>query len=391
MDRLALMSRIFVMGGVCAAAAAQVGQVRSFTFGFPGDGGPERAYLVYEPPGYGPGDPAVVVLHGGGASMDRILSDEIALNRWLGLADEQGFLVVIPNGYLEASPFDPIGEPATGLGDSQTWNDLRTEPPGTLSRFSRQDDAGFIAEVVTRAAFDFGFDERAVFVAGSSNGGMMAHRMLIEHPVLFAGGCGFIANLPEEDIPDPVIAKPVMMMNGTADTLMPFAGGPVGNGAEPVRSGPATFDYWLEQHGLLGVDPVSFALPNREPVDLDPLTPDTEIVRHSYIAPGSSGPPPVVVYVVRRGGHAIPILPGDPALSNAGGLDTRGADRAWDFFASHLPATTRSQDWNGDGAFDVFDLTGFLRAFDAGSRTADLSRDGAVDQDDVLLLIDSGG
>ncbi len=362
---------------LAAAAPASAQTVREFVFHFPADG-PQRTYLVYQPDSYCPADPAVVALHGGAQSMRIVLDETSPQARWTDLADDFGFLLIAPNGFREARP----GESASGLTDVQSWNDLR---PNGETLISSQDDSAFIAEVIRRAHEDFAFDPRAVFVSGPSNGGMMTYRMLIDRPDLFAAGCAFIANLPEAEIPLPPVARPIMIMNGDADPLMPWLGGPTGFGAPPVRSAAATLAWWLDQHGLTSEEPVATTLPNNEPVDR------TQIKRFEYLATDGVSPSPVLFFRVVDGGHAIPVLPGDPGvLGGRQSLDTRGVDHAWNFFQTHLPPPCPA-DLDGDAQVGSSDLAQLLGGWGPAPGCADVSENGRAEPIDLSLLLGAWG
>lgn len=336
--------------------------------------GIDRFYLVAEPESFCPGAPAVVVLHGGSQGMRILFEETAAPSRWIDVASEFGVIVIVPNGYNVTEQ--------DASGDRQTWNDLRSSVGNPISE---EDDAGFIAAVVAREWELLGFDRRAVFVTGSSNGGMMAQRMLVEFPGVFAGGASFIGNLPERLIPDPGSPTPIMIMNGDADPLMPWEGGSVGFGGAPVRSTLDTVAYWRRVNGLADVSAERELLPDVDPSDGVRIlkTASTEALATE---------PDVVVYRMINGGHAIPVLPGDPQNPLPPGLgvrgrDVRGVDVAWRFFQRHTPEL--EEDLNGDASVDVFDAFAFLRWVDAGAPAADVNCDGEIDAGDTGAVLSS--
>ena len=75
-------------------------------------------------------------------------------------------------------------------------------------------------------------DPERLYLIGVSNGGMMALRMLCEAPDPFAGIATVIASMPEAVgaacRPRPPLS--VIMLNGTADPLIPYGGGELGFG-----------------------------------------------------------------------------------------------------------------------------------------------------------------
>lgn len=290
-------------------------EVVAFAF----DGKP-RAYTLYTPDSFVAGNPAFFVLHGGGQSMRRILAPDTATRRWVELADREGALLIVPNGFNNGA--------GSGLGDNQSWNDIRVDNAGVTSS---EDDAGFLVAVLDDAAARADFDTGEVYIAGSSNGGIMTMTMLIQFPERFAAGAAFIAALPEESVPDPAQPTPFFMLNGTDDPLILFDGGPVGANGSPTRSVNDTIDYWVR---VTGSDPGTeffMSLPNNDTTD------NCEITVSEY-SDGPGGSPTFIYYEAVGGGHNIP----DPtppsfsedALDLIGNVcrDAHGVDLAVDFF-----------------------------------------------------------
>ncbi len=280
--------------------------------------GIERAFSVYTPTDYERGDPAVLLLHGSGGSMREVLLPQRTTSRWLDLADRDGFLLIAPNGFNEAN--------LDGLGDEQSWNDIRDDDTG---RTSLEDDVGFLLSVLDAVDAGRDYDPNEVFVTGSSNGGIMAMTLLIETPARFEGAAAFIASLPRETIPDPVAPTPVMLLNGTLDQLILFGGGPVAGDGAPTRSVPATVDYFID-----ATTPDPSLTATRQLIDAAPGD-GCEIFETRYRAPG--GGPAVTYYEARGGGHNVPdptappFAPAAEALLGPRCRDANGIDLANDF------------------------------------------------------------
>ncbi len=278
-------------------------------------GGKDRTYTVYTPPGYTAGAPAVMLLHGGGTSMRTVLSPNTSAGRWVDLSRQTGFLLIAPNG------FNPTSQ--SGLGDRQTWNDLRTD-----TRLSQEDDAGFLLDVLSQLSRAREYDAERVFVTGASNGGIMSQTMIVLHPETFAGAAAFISSLPQEDIPDTPASPPVFLLNGDADPLIPFEGGEVGDGGAPVRSVEQTVSYWLTQTGADSRPVTERTLPDRVRED------DCRIVETLYAT--AQGGQAMAYYEARGGGHSIPDptpRPGPPGIDLGPQCrDAHGVDLALSFF-----------------------------------------------------------
>jgi len=284
--------------------------------------GIERVYTIYVPGSFEPGNAAIVVLHGGGQSMDKVLRPRAPQFRWLAIARDHGAVVLVPNGYNQRD--------GDAFGDSQTWNDLRGDGGRGISH---QDDAGFIRAMIEAELKRTGFDGRRVGITGSSNGGMMTFRMLVENPGAFAVGAAFIANMPQGEVEIPEPGTPTMIMNGVEDPLMPWDGGAVGMGGAPVRSTAQSVAFWRGANDASEAsDPVT--LPDRDPSE------GSRLVARAFFTQGIETPT-VLLYTMTNAGHAVPVLPSDPqrplpAFLGTQNRDARGVDLAWRFMAPHM-------------------------------------------------------
>jgi polyhydroxybutyrate depolymerase len=246
--------------------------------------GVARTYLLERPATQGPGQ-TIIMLHGatGGGT-------QVARATGLGeFAPQQGFVAVFPEG----------------LGGR--WNHL---PPGKESaQFVRvfepyggaPDDVSFlkllVADLVQRGISD----PKRIFLSGESAGGIMALRMVCETAGLFTGIGLFIAAMPEPlgAACHPAKSLPVLMMNGTADQVLPYGGGP---SAPPDRGfALGTFKVWPTERLVAFFRQLNTCAPTIETVLLD-RDPHKVEIEQSTQCPGGS----VVVYRIVGGGHAIP-------------------------------------------------------------------------------------
>lgn len=245
-----------------------------------------RTYTVYTPASYAPGNPVVMILHGGNGNMRHIFDPARPTERWVELADRDGFLIVSPNGYNEPDQ--------DGLGQEQSWADIRGDESGIISR---QDDEGFLLAVLDDVEAFRGFDPDRVFVTGSSNGGMMTFRMLVNQGQRFAAGAAFIGGMPEAFVPLPTTVTPVMILAGTDDPLVLFEGGIVAGRSAPTRSIPDTVDYWLDANLADRSSAVTRTLPD--------VTADGCLIDET-VWTDAAGAPSVTYYQMNGGGHAAP-------------------------------------------------------------------------------------
>ncbi len=140
--------------------------------------GRERWFRAFVPRRSMQGAPVVLLLHGGGRSMDKLFSKRAGAARaWPELAGRERFLLLAPNGVNSWT--------GAGEGRTQNWSDRR----------GGSNDASFLLKLLGWAHATFGTDAGRVYVTGASNGGTMTYRMLMEHPEVFAAGAAFVANL----------------------------------------------------------------------------------------------------------------------------------------------------------------------------------------------------
>ncbi len=283
-----------------------------------------RVYVPdFEPPG---GMPLLFVLHGGGGDMRSFL-DNGTHAEWPEIADEEGILLIVPNGV------DPLtGDPST---NDQNWNDCRADAPRVETG---ADDVGFISALIDWAAARYAIDLDRVYATGSSNGGLMSYRLAFELSDRIAAIAPFIANLAAvSECPSPRHPISVFICNGDGEqTYMPWAGGCVVDKETCERgsviSAEATREYWIA-HNLTEPGPGEFtAYP-----DLDPF--DDTTAESTLYSRGYEGAE-VIFYRIRNGGHVTPSIDhrrSRLALQLLGlGLqnhDIEGSRQAWAFLA----------------------------------------------------------
>lgn len=272
------------------------------------DGGRTRGYLYYVPANLSVGAPLVLMLHGGGGDAENVMNDTCE-GRWNELAERDGFVVAYPNG----------------LGGF--WNDCRNDLD---SGRSEADDASFLIVVIDRLVAELGVDIRRVYVAGHSNGAMMALRMALERPDRIAAVCACAGYLAASTECAGLGGAPaVFVIAGTEDPAMPFEGGavtPVGGGNHgTVLSAPATVEFWVQRFGC--------GSPQTRQL-LDTSTSDRSTVT-AIDYDGCTGGN-VRFYRIEGGGHGWPATtqhsPAMQLLLGRKNQDIRACDEAWEFF-----------------------------------------------------------
>jgi polyhydroxybutyrate depolymerase len=258
--------------------------------------------------------PLVVVLHG----KTQRGADMMTRTAWPQVAKREGFAVVFPDGLNHA------------------WADARTKAGPALSGPpAGTDDVAFIAKLVEKLVTNGTADPRRVYVTGISNGGAMAMTLVCARADLFAVGASVIMNLTDEAAVTchPSRPLPMLLMNGTADPLVPYEGGR-GSGyyaADGFWSTDETLAFWRKLNGCETDNADMTDLPDRAPADQSTVT------RISSRCPRGHD---VVLYRINQGGHRMPGFSPDArfpkvaaSLLGTQNGDIDGAETIWTFFS----------------------------------------------------------
>ena len=210
--------------------------------------GRTRSFIVERPPGAGPW-PAIIALHGFGGTGEQI-ARRTGLDR---LAPRAGFVAVFPDGLRNR------------------WKSLRpgTDPPQVIEDWRASggppDDVSFVSAIIGDLIRRGVADPKRVHLLGSSNGSFMALRLICDESGRFASVALLVSGMPEALGADcrPAQAIPVLMINGTADVVVPYAGGPVQPGGL-VKTWPAErlAEFLRRNNGCTGSGQ-DFTLPER--------------------------------------------------------------------------------------------------------------------------------
>ena len=205
-------------------------------------GGDIRNYWLVRPEGLEKTKPAplLMVLHGSAGSGEDMMT--VTQRGFERLADKEKFVVVYPDA-LE-----------------RRWNDQG----GTV------DDVGFLLAIVDKLVADGLVDKNRIYVAGISNGGMMAQRLACEQADRIAGIATVAGGLPEplQATCKPARALPVLVIHGTEDPIVPWSGGAVAGFEDfgKVLSARETAKFWAANNRC-GDGGVIAAEPDRDPKD----------------------------------------------------------------------------------------------------------------------------
>jgi polyhydroxybutyrate depolymerase len=301
-----MMRRLRIAAFVAALAAASAASADTIDID-----GVKRSYTVQLPAKRLV--PLVVVLHG----KTQRGADMMTRTAWPQVAKREGFAVVFPDGLNHA------------------WADARTKAgPALRGPPAGTDDVAFIAKLVEKLVANGTADPRRVYVTGISNGGAMAMTLVCARADLFAAGASVSMNLTDEAAVTchPSRPLPMLLMNGTADPLVPYEGGRGSSyyAADGFWSTDETLAFWRKLNGCETDNSDMTDLPDRAPADQSTVT------RISSRCPGGHD---VVLYRINQGGHRMPGFSPDArfpkvaaSLLGSQNGDIDAAETIWTFF-----------------------------------------------------------
>lgn len=231
--------------------------------------GPRQA-IVLTAEKVGP-SPTIIVLHGATISAERMKQ----ISGFAEAGAAHGFTVVFPEG------------------KANRWNDARAT--GT-----HPDDSGFLNALAHQLVDAQIADPHRLYIAGVSNGGLMAFTLICQPDTPFVGIATIVANLPASLEASCHPPKPisVIMMNGTADPFMPFGGGRSGMFGRhgPVIGAEKTASLFAKAEDC--AEPSQSKLTKVDPRELTHI----KLLNWQGCAPEAA----VRLYEVEGGGHQIP-------------------------------------------------------------------------------------
>ncbi len=257
-----------------------------------------RSYILYRPAvSAGKPLPLMIVLHGGlgnAGYMERTSEMD-------DVADNGSFLVAYPDG---------TGGRLESMKNRRTWNAGRC-----CGQAVKQDvdDVSFIQKMIDDINARYLIDTRRVYVAGHSNGAMLAYRVACEIPDKIAAVIAVSGTLAVDSC-DGAKDVPVLHIHGDQDRNIPFGGGMGEDSLAGVahRSVPDTITLLTRARGC--------AAPEHK-------TLNGIIETTSYTCKSGA---PVLLYVIKGGGHP---WPGGAGRNNTSPIDgsVSASKLAWEF------------------------------------------------------------
>jgi polyhydroxybutyrate depolymerase len=163
-------------------------------------GGATRVARVHVPASYDPkkATPVIFDVHG----RTQNASAQMTLSASKAKSDAEGFIVIYPESGVSPT----------------AWNSGSCCDPASTNNV---DDTAFMAKLLDEAEARLCVDTKRVYMMGMSNGGYESHRIACELADRFAA-VGPVAGLLLYQDCAPTRAVPIMMVNGTADTLSQY-------------------------------------------------------------------------------------------------------------------------------------------------------------------------
>lgn len=275
--------------------------------------GKERTYLLHLPPQDKMNNalPLVFNLHGGGGTAEGNI--KLTNGRLNQLSDEEGFILVYPQGLRKS------------------WNDGRA---GDFSYAAKNniDDVGFFKLLIEQLKAAYPIDPDRIYTCGMSNGGFMSMRLACELSGTIRAAGVLTATLSETlaqtCAPDQPVS--ILLMNGTADPLVPYDGGVVkvlGSERGKILSTDQTIDFWVEQNQCK-----TTASKER----LSDVAPDDGTRIDVFTFSNCRNNSDVVLYKIHGGGHTWPgglQYLGEKLIGKTS-RDIDASDVLWNYFKS---------------------------------------------------------
>jgi len=232
-----------------------------------------RSFWLHIPKSYkGQSMPLVIMLHGGMSDGSSFAN----MTRMNELADNSDFIVAYPEG--------------TGVmkGIFLSWNS------GRCCGYAQQneiDDVGFLISLINTMVENYSVNKDKVFIAGFSNGGMLAYRAGCEISDMISG-IAVVSGALVVDNCEPKKPISVIAFHGTNDENLPYGGG-VGNKSIDKVYVPSTeniMQFWAAENNCSINQKISMSAEHVE--------------KREYL--NCSGNVEVVLYKIEGGGHAWP-------------------------------------------------------------------------------------
>ena len=247
-------------------------------------GSAQRVARVHVPASYDPKKRTALLIDVHGRTVNA--SSQMTLSKSKEKADAEGFIVIHPES-----------------GTSPTaWNSGTCCDPASTNNV---DDTGFMKKLIDEAEAKLCIDPQRIYMMGMSNGGYESNRIACELADRVAA-VGPVTGLLLFSGCNPTRPVPIMMINGTADTLTQY------------QYAVQTADIWKGKNGC------TTQMQTYQ-------NGDTTCVTHGGCTAGAD----VVLCTVQDGGHQWPGGGSEFPFLGKKSNDIIATDALWDFFKAH--------------------------------------------------------
>ncbi len=303
------------VASACASAAVVTGASKHTL----DSDGLAREYIVYVPQRYDPAQPVSLImsLHGF-ASSD---AQQVLWTQWNTIADEEGFIVVYPQGMGSPARWN-TGQHPIPAGDAQQVEQETSDNPlaGLLAGFFEEvpvDDVAFLGHLLDQLETDYCIDPARIYVNGLSNGGGMSNRLaceLADRIAAIGTVAGAYTELPGGCHPSRPV--PVIAFHGVIDPIVPYEG-------NPDINFPAIQTWAADWAARDQCDPT--------PQVVEGTVGAVTGVRYTGCAENAE----VVLYTIADGGHTWPGGFPIPFFVGKTSEDIDASATMWAFFSAH--------------------------------------------------------
>ncbi|WP_430906631.1 alpha/beta hydrolase family esterase [Maribacter sp. 2-571] len=228
--------------------------------------------------------PVVMLLHGNKSNNDEILgltNVTAPYKIWLNIAEQENIILVVPNG-------------SKGSTGDNGWNDCRSDSQGNPT----SNDVLFASTLIDFVLTEYQANPDRVFVMGTSNGGQMAFRLAQELPEKLTAFAAIAAAKPlNTKCANGTTPISALIVNGTADPILPYEGGTMLGNRGEVHSAAETVQYWINRNST-ETTPITSAIEDTDTTDNCTIT--------KYLYHNGTNNTEVAFYEVLGGGHTEP-------------------------------------------------------------------------------------
>ena len=263
--------------------------------------GRDRFFRVHLPLGYNSQKeyPVVFVFHGGLGNPDNVeKTTDFSFK-----ADREGFIAVYPYG---------TGSFEKKLLTWNTWNCCGYADKKNI------DDVEFIKKVLENVKSKYKINDKMIFAAGFSNGGMMCYLLACEMPDKFAAVAPVAATMFNENECNAANDVSMIIFNSLDDKQIPYEGGIGDESIVKVEKMPVgkVIDFWTKKFNCTFLNKIDGN-------------------NYQKINFGNKNGTEIVFYRLQKGGHSWPggekgRFRADSPLKNISATDL-----IWDFFKNH--------------------------------------------------------